>query len=280
MQIFNSRNALSDTLNELRNRGKAIGFVPTMGALHEGHISLVKNAQKENDVVVISIFVNPTQFNNTSDLVNYPRIPDKDIAMLKAAGGDILFMPTEIEMYPEGATSALNQLQLDSLGEVMEAQHRPGHFDGVVTVVRKLFVIVGECKAYFGQKDFQQLAVVRKLVNDEKIPVEIVSCAIVRELDGLAMSSRNMRLSSEQRQAATVLYQALSEVKRQWKTSDVDELRKRVVEIVASEELAKLEYFEIVDRTSLLPVKDKKNAVACIAAYLGEIRLIDNVVLD
>lgn len=280
MQIFDSSHALSATLNELRNKGKAIGFIPTMGALHNGHISLVKNAQKENDVVVISIFVNPTQFNNSSDLVNYPRIPDKDIAMLKAAGGDILFMPTEIEMYPEGATSALNQLQLDSLGEVMEAKHRPGHFDGVVTVVRKLFMIVGECKAYFGQKDFQQLAVVRKLVNDEKISVEIISCAIVRELDGLAMSSRNMRLSSEQRQAATVLYQALSEVKRQWETTAVDELKKRVVEIVAKEELVQLEYFEIVDRTSLLPVKDKNNAVACIAAHLGEIRLIDNVVLD
>lgn len=280
MQIFDSSHALSATLNELRNKGKAIGFIPTMGALHNGHISLVKNAQKENDVVVISIFVNPTQFNNSSDLVNYPRIPDKDIAMLKAAGGDILFMPTEIEMYPEGATSALNQLQLDSLGEVMEAKLRPGHFDGVVTVVRKLFMIVGECKAYFGQKDFQQLAVVRKLVNDEKISVEIISCAIVRELDGLAMSSRNMRLSSEQRQAATVLYQALSEVKRQWETTAVDEFKKRVVEIVAKEELVQLEYFEIVDRTSLLPVKDKNNAVACIAAHLGEIRLIDNVVLD
>ncbi len=280
MQIFNSRNALSDTLNELRNKGKAIGFVPTMGALHDGHISLVKNAQKENDVVVISIFVNPTQFNSFSDLVNYPRIPDTDIAMLKAAGGDILFMPTEIEMYPEGATSALNQLHLDSLGEVLEAKHRPGHFDGVVTVVRKLFVIVGECKAYFGQKDFQQLAVVRKLVNDEKISVEIISCAIVRELDGLAMSSRNMRLSGEQRQAATVLFQALSEVKRQWETSAMADLKKCVTEIVAKEELVQLEYFEIVDRTSLLPVKDKKNAVACIAAHLGEIRLIDNVVLD
>lgn len=279
MQIFHSKNSLSLTLNELRKSGKSIGFVPTMGALHDGHISLVKKAKEENDVVIISIFVNPTQFNNKSDLEKYPRIPEKDVPMLKQAGGDILFMPDEKEMYPEGTVSSSKSLQLGSLGEVMEAAHRPGHFDGVITVVRKLFEIVGTCKAYFGQKDFQQLAVVRFLVKYENLPAEIISCPIVREADGLAMSSRNMRLTPEQRKSATVLSKALFAVQHEWKNKSIEELHQLVTAIINEEPGVKLEYFEIADRDTLMPVKEKKNAVACVAAYVGEVRLIDNALL-
>lgn len=280
MQIFHSKNSLSLTLNELRKSGKSIGFVPTMGALHEGHISLVNTAKSECDVVVISIFVNPTQFNNHSDLINYPRIPEKDVPMLKAAGGDILFMPDEKEIYPEGSVPSSKAIPLGSLGEVMEAKHRPGHFDGVITVVRKLFEIIGECKAYFGQKDFQQLAVVRMLVKHEKLPVKIISCPIVREEDGLAMSSRNMRLTEEQRKSALVLSKALFTVQREWNSKSIPELRELVTAIINSEPSVKLEYFEIADRHTLEPITEKKNAVACIAAYVGEVRLIDNVLLN
>ena len=280
MQIFHSKNSLSLTLNELRNEGKSIGFVPTMGALHNGHISLVKKAKQENDVVIISIFVNPTQFNNKSDLAKYPRIPEKDIPMLEAAGGDILFMPEVEEMYPEGAVSSTTSLPLGSLGEVMEGKHRPGHFDGVITIVRKLFLAVGECTAYFGQKDFQQLAVVRFLVKHDQLPVNIISCPIVREPDGLAMSSRNMRLTPEQRRSALVLSRALVAVEREWQRKSIDELHELVTAVMNMEPAVKLEYFEIVDRDTLLPVTEKKNAVACIAAYVGEVRLIDNTLLQ
>jgi len=280
MQIFQSGNELNSALNELRNRGKTIGFVPTMGALHPGHISLVKKAKSETDFVVVSIFVNPTQFNNSSDLEKYPRIPEKDVPMLKAAGGDFLFMPSVEEMYPEGAISSATVLPLGSLGEVMEAKHRPGHFNGVITIVRKLFVMVGPCRAYFGQKDFQQLAVVRFLVKHESLPVEIISCPIVREEDGLAMSSRNMRLTPEQRKSALVLSRALRAVEREWKTKSIAELHELVTAVMNEEPSVKMEYFEIADRDTLLPVTEKKNAVACIAANVGEIRLIDNVILN
>ncbi len=279
MQIFHSGNDLNSTLNELRNSGKTIGFVPTMGALHEGHISLVKMAKTEADFVVVSIFVNPTQFNNPSDLEKYPRIPEKDVPMLEQAGADFLFMPTVKEMYPEGPVSSSTTLPLGSLGEVMEGKHRPGHFDGVITIVRKLFVMVGPCKAYFGQKDFQQLAVVRFLVKHENLTVEIISCAIIREEDGLAMSSRNMRLNAEQRKSALVLSRALRAVEREWKTKSIAQLHELVTAVMNEEPSVKIEYFEIVDRDTLLPVAEKKNAVACIAAYVGDVRLIDNVLL-
>lgn len=280
MQIFHSGNDLNFALNELRNKGKTIGFVPTMGALHDGHISLVKMAKTDCDFVVVSIFVNPTQFNNPSDLDKYPRIPEKDVPMLKTAGGDFLFMPSVEEMYPEGPVSSSTSLPLGSLGEVMEAKHRPGHFDGVITIVRKLFVMVGACKAYFGQKDFQQLAVVRFLAKHENLPVEIISCAIIREEDGLAMSSRNMRLNPEQRKSALVLSRALRTVEREWNSKSVAELHELVTAVMNEEPSVKIEYFEIADRDTLLPLAQKKNAVACIAAYVGEVRLIDNILLD
>jgi pantoate--beta-alanine ligase len=279
MQIFRSKSELNAALNALRNRGKSIGFVPTMGALHEGHISLVKKAKEACDTVIVSIFVNPTQFNNATDLARYPRIPEKDLPMLEAAGTDILFMPEVTEMYPEGAVSSSTSLPLGALGEVMEGKHRPGHFGGVTTIVRKLFEAVGECKAFFGQKDFQQLAVVRFMVKHENLPVEIISCPIIREADGLAMSSRNMRLTPEQRKAALVLSRALFAVEREWRSKSIPELHELVNAIMNEEPSVKLEYFEIADRDTLETATEKKNAVACIAAYVGEIRLIDNVIL-
>lgn len=280
MQIFHSKTELNSALNTLRNSGKTIGFVPTMGALHEGHISLVKKGRSECDFVVVSIFVNPTQFNNTADLEKYPRIPEKDVPMLESAGADCLLMPDVKEMYPEGAKSSDRSLPLGSLGEVMEAKHRPGHFDGVITIVRKLFDAVGECKAFFGQKDFQQLAVVRFMVKHENLPIEIISCPIIREADGLAMSSRNMRLNAEQRSSATVLSKALFAVEREWKSKSITELRELVSAVMDQEPTVKLEYFEIADRDTLETITEKRNAVACIAAYVGDIRLIDNVLLD
>jgi pantoate--beta-alanine ligase len=277
MQIFHTVEALQNRLNTLRNSGKTIGFVPTMGALHQGHISLVKKAKAENDFALTSIFVNPTQFNNASDLEKYPRIPERDLPMLEQAGCDFVFMPDVQEMYGGNTVSDLGNIDLGSMGEVMEAKHRPGHFDGVITIVRKLFQASGECKAYFGLKDFQQLAVVRLLVKSENIPVEIIPCPIVREADGLAMSSRNMRLSDSQRKAATVISKALFEASHQWKTKSVADLHELVTAIINQEPEVKLEYFEIADRDTLLPITEKKNAVMCIAAHLGEIRLIDNI---
>lgn len=279
MQIFHSRTELNSALNTLRASGETIGFVPTMGALHEGHISLVKKARSQSSRVLVSIFVNPTQFNNASDLEKYPRIPEKDLPLLEAAGTDFLFMPDVKEMYPEGTVSSSQPLPLGALGEVMEAKHRPGHFDGVVTIVRKLFEAAGACKAFFGQKDFQQLAVVRFLVQHENLPVEVVACPIVREAGGLAMSSRNMRLGPQQRKAAQVLSRALFAVEREWNTKSIAELHGLVTAVMNEEPSVKPEYFEIVDRDTLLPVTEKKNAVACIAAYVGEVRLIDNVLL-
>lgn len=277
MQIFQTVAELQNCLNALRNSGKTIGFVPTMGALHAGHISLVKKAKETNDYAVTSIFVNPTQFNNADDLAKYPRIPAQDLPLLENAGCDFVFMPAVEEMYHGNTVSDRGNIQLGSLGEVMEAKHRPGHFDGVITIVRKLFEASGKCKAYLGQKDFQQLAVVRLLVKSENIPVEIIPCPIVREEDGLAMSSRNMRLTAEQRKAATILSKALFAVKSHWGSESIAELNARAEKIIATESAVQLEYFSIADRDTLLPITEKKNAVICVAAYLGDIRLIDNI---
>lgn len=277
MQIFQTVTDLQNHLNTLRNSGKTIGFVPTMGALHAGHISLVKKAKADNDYALVSIFVNPTQFNNPDDLAKYPRIPAQDLPLLENAGCDFVFMPAVYEMYHGNTVSNRGNIQLGPLGEVMEAKHRPGHFDGVITIVRKLFEASGRCKAYFGQKDFQQLAVVRLLVKTENIPVEIIACPIIREDDGLAMSSRNMRLTAEQRQAATILSKILFEVKSHWRNESIEDLKLRAEKIISTEPLVRLEYFSIADRDTLLPLTEKKNAVICIAAYLGEIRLIDNI---
>lgn len=252
-----------------------------MGALHPGHASLVQRARTENGLVVASVFVNPTQFNDPSDLKHYPRTPEADADLLRAAGCDILFMPEPEEMYPPGQLVPVPQLNWGALDKVMEAAHRPGHFQGVVQVVNRLFELVGACTAYFGEKDFQQLAVIRRLVIDHQLPVKIVGCPIIREADGLAMSSRNRRLEPNERQAAVVLSQALQKAKILWPDHDTETVRQAAMEMIAAEALFQLEYFEIADTETLLPIPPgrKTNAVACVAAFIGKVRLIDNMIL-
>jgi len=264
-------------LQGFRNEGKSIGFVPTMGALHKGHISLVERSVAENDITVVSIFVNPTQFNDKNDLKNYPRMPEKDIAMLEAAGVNVVFMPTESEIYPEPDTRVFDFGMLD---KVMEGKFRPGHFNGVAQVVSKLFDIVEPHRAYFGQKDYQQLAIIRVMVRMLGYRIEIVGCPIVREPDGLAMSSRNLLLTPEHRKSAPLIYQTLAEVRNKTNDLSVKEMIDWVVNRINSDQNLKVEYFELADADSLLPVQgwDHPNGiVGCIAVWAGNIRLIDNM---
>lgn len=268
-------------LEHLRASGKSIGFVPTMGALHQGHIALVLKAKSENDIVVVSIFVNPTQFNNNNDLLHYPRTVESDKKLLENVACDVLFLPEVSEMYPNGLLESVPEIDLGGLDFVMEGAHRPGHFIGVIQVVKKLFDCIGICKAYFGEKDFQQLAVIRKMVKEWSVSVEIIACLIVREDDGLAMSSRNMRLTNEERKVATQISKALFHAKEMWSKCSLEEIKKNATTLINSNSEFKLEYFEIVDTISLKPLtnNEKKNAVACIAVHIGTVRLIDNIIL-
>ncbi len=256
---------------------KTIGFVPTMGALHEGHLELMRRARKENDLLVVSIFVNPIQFNNPEDLKKYPRTLEDDMEKLKSVGCDVLFAPDADEMYPEKVTA---QYDFGGLDKVMEGIFRPGHFNGVAVVVKKLFDIVQPRRAYFGEKDFQQLAIIRRLVEMEDIPVEIVPCPIVREPDGLAMSSRNRLLTPEQRKEAPFIYQTLLEAKRRRDHICANPLRQMIINRFEGNENFRLEYFDIVDDKTLQPINawnNKVGTVACVAAWLGNVRLIDNI---
>lgn len=268
-------------LEEHRLKSQEIGFVPTMGALHAGHAALVERARAECDLVVVSIFVNPTQFNDKNDLLHYPRTLDADIKLLENAGCDVLFVPDIDDLYPKGLDEPTLPVPLDGLDTVMEGAHRPGHFAGVMQVVNKLFLAVGSCKAYFGQKDFQQLAIVRRMTDALNLPVTIVPCPIIREQDGLAMSSRNRRLTPEERAVAPLLYQSLLLAQQLWPTSSVGEITHQVKNFLAKEPRYVLDYFQIVDIHTLQPISpnQKTNCVACIAARLGAIRLIDNIIL-
>lgn len=268
---------LKTLLQGFRSEGKSIGFVPTMGALHKGHVSLVERSVAENDITVVSIFVNPTQFNDKNDLKNYPRMPEKDIAMLEAAGVNVVFMPTESEIYPEPDTRVFDFGMLD---KVMEGKFRPGHFNGVAQVVSKLFDIVEPHRAYFGQKDYQQLAIIRAMVRMLGYRIEIVGCPIVREPDGLAMSSRNLLLTPEHRKSAPLIYQTLAEARNKTNEFSVKDMIDWVVNRINSDPNLKVEYFELADADSLLPVQgwDHPNGiVGCIAVWAGNIRLIDNM---
>lgn len=259
---------------------KKIGFVPTMGFLHEGHLRLVKRSMAENDLTVLSIFVNPIQFNNPEDLKKYPRDVSRDLEMLQQLGCDVVFVPSTEEMYPENIVKTYD---LGRLEEVMEGVFRPGHFQGVAVVVHKLFEIVAPHQAYFGQKDYQQLQVIRRLVEIESIPVRIVACETVREADGLAMSSRNVRLGEEERQIAPDIYLALKYAKDLVPTTNPQEVRFRVRDRLNAIQGFQLEYFEIADARTLAPILSwsdcKEGAVACVAGYLGGVRLIDNMLL-
>lgn len=256
-----------------------IGFVPTMGALHQGHLSLIKRAKEENDLVICSIFVNPTQFNDKKDLENYPRTEQRDLELLATAGCDAAFTPSIKEIYPIEDNSVF---EFGSLDKVMEGSFRPGHFNGVALVVKRLFEIVKPKRAYFGQKDFQQLAIIRQLKEKLNLPVEIIGCPTVRESDGLAMSSRNMRLTEEERKSAASIPKVLFNAKKLYKEMSVSEIKQWAMEQLAKQPLLTPEYFEIVDSSSLQPIKswsDTKECVACVAVKAGAVRLIDNMVL-
>ncbi len=278
MKIIRTVNELKDAVNVLKAEGKSVGFVPTMGALHDGHISLVNRARTGNDAVVVSVFVNPTQFNNPDDLRTYPRTEEADCARLAAAGVDIAFLPTVEEMYPERDTRVFN---LGAVAEVMEGAMRPGHFNGVAQVVSRLFAMVEPDRAYFGEKDFQQIAVIRRMVELEKFPVEIVACPIKREADGLAMSSRNVRLDSHQREVAPNIHRILSE-SVEWKRDGcpLAEVKKAVIDAIDAYPEMEVEYYEIVNAADMQPVSSWdvcEEAVGCVTVYLGDVRLIDNI---
>ena len=284
MKIFETINSLQNKISSLKQTGKSIGFVPTMGALHEGHISLVKCSSKENDITVVSIFVNPTQFNNPEDLKKYPRTIEKDIEKLNNTKTNIIFVPSENEMYPEKDN---RKFDFGNIATVMEGKHRPGHFNGVAQIVSKLFEAVKPNIAYFGQKDFQQYAIIKQLAKKylSNLNIKIVSCPIIRELDGLAMSSRNVRLNTEQRKNATLISQTLFKAKETNNLkgcgTTVSELKKWVVEQINANKYLQVEYFEIVDNTNLNSIKnwnENNTKVACIAVFCGKIRLIDNLI--
>ena len=277
MKSFSTLKQLREALN--LHRDKIIGFVPTMGALHQGHISLVERARRECDTVVVSVFVNPTQFNDKNDLKNYPRTPEADAAMLEAAGVDYVLFPSVEEIYPEPDTRVFDFGQID---KVMEGATRPGHFNGVAQVVSRLFAIVEPDKAYFGEKDFQQIAVIRAMVAQLGLKLEIVDCPIVRDTDGLARSSRNTLLTVEHRAAAPHIYQVLSAAQSKLTEMTPQALTEWVVAEVEREPLLKVIYFQAVDALSLQQVsswEESERIQGCIAVQAGEIRLIDNIKL-
>jgi pantoate--beta-alanine ligase len=264
---------------EIRRSGKSLGFVPTMGALHEGHLSLVRAARAHNQVVAASIFVNPLQFGPNEDFSKYPRAMERDQNLLEAEKVDLLFAPSTDEMYAKGAVTSV---YVEGLSEKLDGKSRPGHFKGVTTVVAKLFEIVRPDRAYFGQKDAAQVAVLRKMVQDLNIDLELVVCPIIRERDGLAMSSRNAYLSPEQRKQALVLNRSLMRVQAMADRGEnsAAALREEGKQVVAEEPGAELDYFEIVDANTLEPVEDiSKGALVAVAAHVGTTRLIDNLVL-
>jgi pantoate--beta-alanine ligase len=269
-----------DGMRRLRSQAVgSVGFVPTMGYLHEGHLSLVRRARAENDVVVASIFVNPTQFGPTEDFERYPRDPQRDLNLLQQERTDIVFLPSAVEMYPEGFSTYID---VDGVTEVLEGAHRPGHFRGVATVVLKLFNIVQPTRAYFGQKDAQQVVVIRKMVNDLKLNVEVVPCPTVRETGGLAMSSRNVYLSPDERRAALILFRALSLSERLWRSGERDatKLRDRLHLLMGREPLASVDYISAAHPETLQELESMDGpTLISLAIRIGDTRLIDNLVV-
>ena len=279
MLIFNTNNELVSHLKSVTNSKTSIGFVPTMGALHQGHLSLLKTALEQNSVVVISIFVNPTQFNNPEDLAKYPRTLDADVEKIKTVSSEIIVYAPSVNDIYEGKTVS-QHFDYDGIENQMEGKFRPGHFNGVGTIVKRLFEIVKPTNAYFGEKDFQQLQIVKKLVSKYKIPVNIVGCPIHREANGLAMSSRNERLSTDERKEAAMIYQTILEAKKQFGTKSATEVIKWVERTFAKQNRFELEYFQIADEATLLPCVRKnknKNYRIFIAVFVNKIRLIDTI---
>lgn len=280
MEIIRKVKRLDEVLDTARKSGKSVGLVPTMGALHAGHLSLVRRARAENDIVVVSVFVNPTQFNNPDDLRTYPRTEEADCRLLESAGVDYALVPAVEEMYPEKDTRVFN---LGPVGEVMEGAMRPGHFNGVCQIVSKLFDIVKPTRAYFGEKDFQQIAVIRRMVDLLGLNLEIVPCPIVREADGLALSSRNVRLTPEGRMVAPEIHKALeASLKLKAEGMTPAEVEKATVDAIDAVPGLKTEYYTIVDARTMQPIADWSDAGAdgaagCVTVYCGDVRLIDNI---
>jgi pantoate--beta-alanine ligase len=279
MKICNTIEEMRAACRAVRRGSRRLGFVPTMGALHEGHLSLVRAAKAGCDVVVASIFVNPTQFGAGEDLAKYPRRFDRDRELLERAGVELVFAPSAEEMYPAGAVTWVT---VEGLSDKLDGRSRPGHFRGVATVVAKLFHVVEPDAAFFGQKDAAQVAVIRRMVRDLNFAVEIVACPIVREADGLAMSSRNAYLDGQQRNQALVLHRSLMRVRKLWESGEcaAEKLVAAGLKEIAEEESVRLDYFEIVEADSLEPVERAKSGmVVAVAAFVGTTRLIDNILL-
>ncbi|MCL4153965.1 UNVERIFIED_CONTAM: hypothetical protein GTU68_029351 [Idotea baltica] len=279
MYIFRKVEDIQGRLNAWRKQGKRVGFVPTLGALHDGHLSLLKQARAQNEIVVCSIFVNPTQFNEASDLKKYPRTIEADIRVLLNGEVDVLLYPQVEEIYPPGIDTRVD-IDLGAVAEVMEAEQRPGHFDGVMQVVKRLLDIVKPDRLYMGQKDFQQFTIVQHMIDYFKMPTELVVCPIKREAHGLAMSSRNERLSADTRAAARLIYDTLLSCKGAWGTKSIVELQRQAL-CALSVSPFKPEYFEIVDGYTLQPIDPEQPSdyvVACTAVWADNVRLIDNII--
>lgn len=282
MQTITTKSELTRQITACIRQGKTIGFVPTMGALHAGHAALVQKACSENEICVVSIFVNPTQFNNAEDLQKYPRTLEKDTTLLESLGVHFVFAPTAEEMYSAEEMQARFSFDFNGLDEVMEGKMRSGHFNGVVQVVSRLFELVRPTRAYFGEKDFQQLAIIRHMVENSTLSsnfnnLKIVGCPIVREASGLALSSRNERLSDNEKQTAVAISQTLIASLEWAKTDSLEEVQKRVIDTINAIDGLEVEYFEIVDKTTLQPTTTFDNAIGCVTVYCGPVRLIDNI---
>ncbi|MDE6295347.1 MAG: pantoate--beta-alanine ligase [Muribaculaceae bacterium] len=281
MEIIRTTVQLVEYISKVKERGLRIGLVPTMGALHDGHLSLVERSVADNDITVVSVFVNPTQFNNPADLATYPRDEQRDITLLAGAGASAVYLPTVEEVYPEGTSAAAGyKYDLGTAAEVMEGKMRPGHFQGVAQIVSRLFRLTRADVAYFGEKDFQQIAVIRNMIASEGIDIRIVACPIKRADDGLALSSRNALLTDDQRRRAPIIYRTLQSSVEYSMTHSVRETHHYVVSRLNDVEEMEVEYFEIVDGRTLLPVDDWRESrwiVGCITVYNGKVRLIDNI---
>lgn len=282
MQLLTTKQELLRQVNACLQKNMTIGLVPTMGALHEGHATLVRRAVAENTVCVVSVFVNPTQFNNPEDLLQYPRTLDKDVELLTDLGVHFVFAPSPEEMYSENEMKDTFSFDFNGLDEVMEGKMRPGHFNGVVQVVSRLFELVQPTRAYFGEKDFQQLAIIHHMVERSSLKnkfqnLKIVDCPIVREKTGLAMSSRNQRLSKEEKILAVEISKTLFASLDWAKTDNVKQVQQRVIDTINNFNGLEVEYYEIVDKTTLQPTNTFENAVGCVTVYCGPVRLIDNI---
>lgn len=280
MQVFQQISEIKTYISSQKQQHKTIGFVPTMGALHQGHISLINESKKVCDITVCSIFVNPTQFNNANDLTRYPRTPEVDRQLLEQAGCDVLYMPDVKDIYPTTDTRQFNFGYIDT---ILEAEHRPGHYNGVGQVVSILLTGIEPNKAFFGSKDYQQVMIVRTLVKQLKLPVEIISCPILREDDGLAMSSRNMLLTPEERKIASLVPKMMEGARDIVKQIGVSAAKLYILNEVAQVPIMKLDYYEVCDTETLEPLtalEPNQQAISLIAVFVGNIRLIDNLMIN